>query len=269
MWLESLKSLTGKLFLTAFVIFPLASTGCATSRTAAVDRPFRFGSDTFAFPNELQWEYEYDDSGRWETRHRDPSPAYSHRCFPMVRAAREFFYHARFDPAQPRKGPESYERLVAEVVARNSRRFAPEDKKIVFPGFADLHEFSAAHPDLLKKKCGGWFHSYLQRGNWRVIFPYPSRHHAKTAQRLIEKLGRRELPIIHIATFPKLNHALVVYACEQQPDRVTFSTYDPNQPAAPLEIIFHTSSRSFEMPQTRYFPGGSINVYEVFSGLCY
>src|SRR5688572_9939764 len=81
------------------LVFILA--GCATAPQSAPDRPFQFGRDTFAFPNELYWQYEYDQNGKWTTRPNDPKPTYAHHCFVLARAATQFFYHARFQPDQP------------------------------------------------------------------------------------------------------------------------------------------------------------------------
>ena len=56
--------------------------------------------DAFAFPNELVWEYHFDAAaGQTRSVRRQPPPRYALRCFVLVRAARKFFYHARFDPA--------------------------------------------------------------------------------------------------------------------------------------------------------------------------
>src|SRR4051812_45609400 len=70
--------------------------GCACPRGSS--RSFSFPGDSFAFRNELRWTYDFSDSGEVTTRQTEPPPEYSLRCFPMVRATREFFYHARFDP---------------------------------------------------------------------------------------------------------------------------------------------------------------------------
>ena len=88
--------------------------GCGTCGNGAGNRAgngagkeFVIGRDTFAYPNELVWTYEFgesneaDGSGEVTTRKSDPPPEYSHHCFPMSRAAREFFYHARFDASLP------------------------------------------------------------------------------------------------------------------------------------------------------------------------
>jgi hypothetical protein len=55
----------------------------------AVRRRFEFERDTFAFPNELVWEYHFDEAtGTTGAARRVPAPDYVHRCFVLVRAAR-------------------------------------------------------------------------------------------------------------------------------------------------------------------------------------
>src|SRR5258705_348138 len=68
----------------------------------AVRRRFEFERDAFAFPNELVWEYHFDEAtGATAARRRVPAPDYALRCFVLIRAARQFLYHARFDPPAP------------------------------------------------------------------------------------------------------------------------------------------------------------------------
>ncbi len=89
------------------VLGVLCLAGCASTRPRPVgERPFQFERDTFAYANELLWDYAFDDAGHWRGRAREPRPDYTHRCFVVVRSARQFFQHARFDPALPKAGPE-------------------------------------------------------------------------------------------------------------------------------------------------------------------
>ena len=95
------------------------------SATAAPPRRFEFERDTFAFANELVWEYRCDPATqKMISRRNEPPPTYAHRCFVMVRSARQFFYHARFEPA-PVADEQTYRRLIREVVSRSPRRPAP------------------------------------------------------------------------------------------------------------------------------------------------
>src|SRR5881628_1141479 len=71
----------------------LFAAGCASSsRQQSFSRPFTFGHDTFAYANELVWEYQFDDAtGKTSHHKRVPPPDYTHHCFVVARAAKQFF----------------------------------------------------------------------------------------------------------------------------------------------------------------------------------
>src|SRR5436190_21745403 len=99
-------------FLTALALATLLC-GCATSHQAPAScaRRFNFQRDTFAYANELRWEYFYDASGKWTTRTREPKPTYSQHCFVLARSSRQFFANARFDPEKPVVDERAYRKL--------------------------------------------------------------------------------------------------------------------------------------------------------------
>ena len=78
-------------------------------------------------------------------------------------------------------------------------------------------------------------------------------------------------PVVHVVSFPSLriNHALLVFAVSEDPARIQFQVYDPNTPGQPCELNFDRKTRTFHFPATAYFPGGKVNVYEVYHGLLY
>ncbi len=257
---------------TLLVIVFLATFLCGCACHHSSNKRFAFDHDTFAYPNELRWTYQIDSNGKKTTARTEPPPEYSLHCFPMVRAAREFFYHARFDPNLRRTNFPAYERLVRAIVQRSSRCPSPEIDKIVIPGYADLHEFSAAHPAMLKKECGGAWRSFFQRGNWRMVFPVTRHSQAATANNLSAKLESGRLPIVHVYRFPdtSLNHSLLLYAREKdETGKMVFYAYDPNNPLHPARLVFDGVSRTFLFERNQYFGGGSVKVYEVYHGLLY
>src|ERR1044072_2068904 len=73
--------------------------GCTLRDTMlAQRRRCDFDRDTFGAANELVWEYHFDEAtGATTARRRVPPPDYALRCFVLVRAARQFLYHARFE----------------------------------------------------------------------------------------------------------------------------------------------------------------------------
>jgi hypothetical protein len=243
----------------------LLAGGCAATCPSS-QRPFIFGEDTFAFENGLVWEYHHGEDGRTTTQKREPAPDYSLHCFPLSRAAKEFFLSARFDPSgvKPEKGERRA--LIKKVVATNPRRGLPEAKKIVIPGYADLHDFSVENEDLLKQECGSATSSYFQRGHWRMIFPFTGRQRAKQAEGLAESVSRNCPAIAHVYTFPRLsiNHAILVYGAESAENGTAFTFYDPNDPCRPGKLLFDANTRRFFLEPNAYFRGGHVQVYQVF-----
>ena len=246
--------------------------GCAGVKPQGSGRPFVFGQDTFAFSNETAWVYEIDAvAGKTRHHHREPPPTYTLHCFVMARAARQFFQNARFDPSQPVSEEETYRRLVRRVASSDARHAVPEEEKIVIPGYANLHEFSSAQEKVLKTQCGGAWRSYLQRGHWRMIFPFSRSHQERTARELIELLRRNEPPVAHVLRFPQLtiNHAMVLFAAEEDEREIRFLAYDPNNATKPCPLVFNRARRRFALPLTHYFAGGRVDVYRVYCGWDY
>ena len=242
-------------------------TGCAHSRPAASTRAFQFQSDTFAFTNRTVWEYQINPATGTTTHTRRQGPAgYSLHCFVVARSARQFFQHARFDPAQPEADEAVYRHLIRQVVSIDPTRELPEARKIVIPGFANLRGFSQKYEALLKAECGGAWQSYFQRGHWRMIFPFSRGHQLKTAERLLESLRQNRPPVVHVVTFPKLsiNHAVLVFAAEETAEEIRFSAYDPNSVTMPLPLIFDRAERRFRLPATHYFAGGRVTAYQIY-----
>lgn len=242
----------------------------ATVTTRGTLRRFEFERDSFAFANELHWEYRFDAGNKTTTSSkRDPKPDYAHRCFVLVRAARLFHYHARFDEHLVADANEPvWRRRIQEVMRRNPRVPCQPGDAVVFPGFAHLREFSGAHEALLKAECGGAWHSYVQRSHWRMIFPISRTHQARTAEHLLSEIRRGASPIIHLVLFPKLtiNHAILLFDATQTPRGVVFQAYDPNDPAKPSKITFDATTKIFSFPANRYWIGGELDVIEIYRG---
>lgn len=199
--------------------------------TSLPRRPFEFARDTFAFANELWWEYQPDPrTGRMTFRPRHPPPTYAHRCFVLVRAARQFHYHATFAPTAPMASDGEYARLVRAVLRRNPRRPSPLARRVTLPGFAGLREFSTAREPLVKAHCGSAWQSYFLRSHWRMVFPLSRRHQATTANRLATALARGDVPVLHLVRFPQLtiNHGVLAFGCSAAGNDLDFEVYDPN-----------------------------------------
>lgn len=235
-------------------------------------RPFEFARDTVAFANELRWEYQMDPrTGGMRFRPRVPPPAYSHRCFVLVRAVRLFHYHAVFEGGRPLAGPVEYERRVRAVLRRDPRRPSTGARVVEVPGFAGLRDFSVAFELLLKALAGGAWRSYVLRSHWRMVFPISRRHQELTAQRLVAALARGDAPVLHLVRFPQLtiNHGVLVFGRVAVADGFAFDVYDPNQPRGAVRLHYDAAARTFALPPTPYWAGGHVDVIEIFRGWLY
>ena len=232
-----------------------------------IPRRFDFTRDRFAFANELAWEYLPDPAtGKMKFRPHDPKPEYTHRCFVLVRVARQFLYHARFEAAGKIAGAETYRQLVRQVLARSPRRPCEAGDQIVIPGYASLCEFSAAHARLLKAVCGRKWRSYVLRSHWRMVFPIYRSHQQQTAAQLAADITRGFSPIIHLVKFPALtiNHGMILFAAMETKNTVAFSAYDPNDPQQPARLTYDRAKQTFSLPPNRYWAGGELDIIGIF-----
>src|SRR2546426_10406420 len=129
-----------------FLCLAMVVGGCAS--TPPIEREttrprsgaaLRFGVDTFAFRNDIRWK----NHGKIDM--------YANYCFVMARGVTQFHRFARFAPELPRVEPDAYTGLVREVVARAPWEDPlPASERIVIPGYASLHDFSAAQEPAVK-----------------------------------------------------------------------------------------------------------------------
>jgi len=230
-------------------------------------RRFNFARDSFAFANELVWEYRHDtQTGRTTTIVRDPKPDYTLRCFVLTAATRQFFHHAHFDPSLPRLDAREYRVLIRRVLARSPRHVSATAACIRLPGFDGLRSFSAAFADLLKAECGGAWRSYVLRSHWRMVFPISRRNQAVTAARLQKTIARDGTAVVHLVLFPKLtiNHGVILFGVNVIPEGIAFEVYDPNDPSRPVTLTYHCDTRTFHFPANVYWAGGRLNVIEIY-----
>ena len=245
----------------------IALSGCATDPPPPANpRPFNFQTDTFAFANDLVWEYHFDDHGKWVSHPRQPKPDYTHHCFVVARSACQFFEHARFDPAQPVADDATYRKLILRVLSTSPSHTLADADKIVIPGYADLRDFSQAQEKNLKAECGGAWQSYFQHGHWRMIMPFTRHHQEQMASQFLADLKLNRPPVVHVVRFPQLtiNHAIVLFGANETTNEIRFATYDPNKPDHPAVLTYDRASRTFIFPANDYFPGGPVDVYEVY-----
>lgn len=252
---------------TALVLLPgLNACSIEPVLEPANQRAFSFERDTLAFDNETRWKYQNGKhSGYAEPDPKDPEGEYTLHCFVMSRSVRQFFQFARFDAGRSKLDEDGYRKLVEQVIAHDPSETEPE-QRVVIPGYASLRSFSAAHEDLLKDQLGSSAQSFLQRGNWRMVFPFSQDHQEETATSMLAEVRRHRPPVVHLATFPQItiNHAVLLYAASESDGGIRFSVYDPNNSAKPTTLSFDKGKRSFVFPPAPYFAGGEVNAYEVY-----
>lgn len=247
--------------------------GCATSPVLqpANERPFQFDEDTFAFSNELVWDYVRDDAtGIMRTMSRDPKPDYTQHCFVLARSARQFFQFAKFDPTSARLRDDSYRQLINQVIAHDPSE-TDAVTRVLIPGYANLRSFSTDKEVLLKQELGGAVLSYLQRGNWRMVFPFWNGHRQQTAKNLLAEVQVNRPPLLHLATFPRetINHAVLIYGVEDVGNEIRFRVYDPNDAEKPTVLVYDRKLNNFYLPANSYFIGGRVDAYEIYKSLIY
>jgi hypothetical protein len=186
----------------------------------------------------------------------------------VAHRAKQFFQHAQFAPEKPVADDHTYRELIEEVISQSD---SSDEKKIVIPGYANLHEFSDAKESLLKAECGGAWRSYFQRGHWRIMMPFTRNQQETTSEKLMEKLRHNQVVVAHLVRFPQLtiNHAVVLFDFHQTEQGIEFAVYDPNKPEKPGTLVFDDDSRTFLFPANDYFIGGKVNVYEVYRSCFY
>ena len=248
--------------------------GCATDPVAAPanERPFNFATDTLAFENKLRWDYQADPrTGNPRRVARKPAPDYSLHCFVMSRSARQFFQFARFDPTRRQVDDGTYRQLIESVIAHDPAETGSTKRRVLIPGYADLRTFSADKEAILKDELGSAVQSYLQRGNWRMIFPFSHEHQKETAESLLAELRVDRPPVVHLATFPEIsiNHAVLLISASETATKIRFGVYDPNSSTQPTSLTYDRKHRAFRFPRTRYFLGGEVDVYEVYKSVVY
>ena len=226
---------------------------------------FRFDRDILAFRNSTVFEYHGGYAYVRKTVHNeDKGKPYTRRCFVMTRTVLQFHKFARFDP----HGTPLDDRA---LVARRHpwSEALPDYKRIVFPGYANLHEMSEARGAVLQENIGLGWPTYARLGNMRMFFLRGEKYQEKMLANLNAALDRGDLFIGYLSSYPwfTINHAVLVYA--RKPAHSNngiehYLAYDPNHPDAPRELKWSPSLRIFNYQKDEEFVGGYTRVYQVY-----
>ena len=238
-------------------------------RSSAAASDFRFGRDTVGFANATVFEYR-EGHPYLRQREKGEPKRYTRRCFVLCRTTMQFQKFARFDP----HAPPLDDRALAARIRRVTRRAAwenplPTNQRVVFPGYADLRAMSEARREVVRANIGLGWPTYFRLGNFRMLFQHDSSYHKETHANLNAALGRGELFVGFLTTYPRLsiNHAVLVYKREpaSQNDGIErYLVYDPNHPEAPRELTWSSRDRAFAYQKDWDFIGGSVRVYQLY-----
>jgi len=196
-----------------------------------------FGVDTFAFRNDSR------------IHHRGQPDMYCNRCFLMARAVGQFRRFARFAPHEPRRPSAEYAGLVHRVTRRAAWRAPlPAAERIVIPGYASLHAFSAAEVAAVKEGLRGRFWTLVHWTNWRMTFPSLPGQQERVARETMAELRAGRPVQLFVTDFPriKFNHSVLAFDFRVEgSEAVDFVVYDPNDPDAPGIVRFDPRDERF------------------------
>jgi hypothetical protein len=237
---------------------------------APAPRPFQYDTDTFSFANETVWNYVngsvQSESSRSQTQKRD----YTRRCFVVTRAAVQFWKFARFDP---KAAPLPHDQLVERIRNVTGRSVwlppLPREKRIVFPGYANLHEISAADPGIFQANIGLGWPVYFRAGNMPIVAPIYRETEARLNDEIFHDLQLNYPTLVWLYNFPSLNinHVVVVIAGKRDHGRFHYQVYDPNYAGAPKRLDYDAATRTFSYQPTFYFKGGTVEARAIYRGV--
>lgn len=241
-----------------------------TSDPVLTPPPFCIETDSFAFANETVWNYV---DGKVDVAEKTDAPPrkrlYTRRCFVMSRAAVQFWKFARFDATIQPLTEIELARRIRQVASRSVwKPPLSAQAKIVFPGYRNLREISAAHASVFQAHMGLGWPIYFRMGNFPIIIPMNGDAKSRVNDEMLSDLQAGFPTVLWLYNFPKLdiNHAVVIYAAERAGDRVRYSVCDPNYTDAPKTLEFDPSTRLFTYQSTFYFKGGSVTARPVYRG---
>jgi hypothetical protein len=188
----------------------------------------------------------------------------------VTRAAVQFWKFARFDPsAQPLPHDELASRI-REVTERSVWLPAlSRHNRIVFPGYANLHEISAADPSLFQANIGLGWPVYFRAGNMPIVAPVSRETEARLNDEIFHDLQMNYPTIVWLYNFPSLsiNHVVVIFAGKHERGHFHYQVYDPNYTDGPKQLDYDVTTRTFSYQKTFYFKGGTVDARAIYRGV--
>jgi hypothetical protein len=240
-------------------------------RNSAAASDFRFDRDTIAFQNATVLKYKNGVPFLpARSTSNDPANKYTRRCFVMTRTVMQFRKFARFDPHGARLDDKALAARIRSVTRWPAwAKPLPEDRRVVFPGYAGLRQMSKARAEVLRENIGSGFITYFRPGNGRMFFEHSRKYQERTHASLDAALSHGDLFVGYLSTYPKLsiNHAVLVYARNKSvpgDELEHYLAYDPNHAEAPRELTWSPRERAFAYQKDIDFIGGFVRVYQSY-----
>ncbi len=231
---------------------------------------FNFQRDTLSFANSTVFEYANGEIVRTKRSKEEKKDRYMRRCFVMSRTIVQFHKFARFDPHAPAlDDKELAKRIRAVAHMRPWNPPLPAEKRIIFPGYADLRAMSKARTHLMQKHLGLGWPTYFRPGNGRMFYKHDIAYQEKTHHDLNQALARGEFFILYLSDYPTLhiNHAVTAYGLNKKHTKKgedSYLTYDPNHPDGPRELKWSYKNHAFDFQKDEEFVGGFTRAFQVY-----
>lgn len=227
----------------AALLLPVCLTGCSAFRPSARlvqpgPRAFDFATDTLAVPAPEPAPREEQEALA------DPGL----RGHVDAHVARQFFLHARFEPAQKPPGTEARIALVRQVLKRDANEPSRDDQRVVIPGYANLREFSRLQGHLLRAEswlvCRCENHAPLLT---KAFVGDSGKDTAVAALLTSVTANRPALVRLYRQHTLHYNRSLLVFGSQSADGEVRFTAYDPAAPQQPVQLTFNRVSRVFAL----------------------
>ena len=233
-------------------------------------RPFQFNTDSFSFANETVWNYVNGAVQSESSRPQAQKRNYTRRCFVVTRGAVQFWKFARFDPKAAPLPQDQLAARIREVTGRSVWLPAlSQQERIVFPGYANLHEISAADPGIFQENIGLGWPVYFRAGNMPIVAPVYRETEARLNDEIFHDLQMNWPTLVWLYNFPSLNinHVVVVIAGKKDHGQFHYQVYDPNYTDTPKKLDYDATSSTFSYQPTFYFKGGTVNARAIYRGV--
>lgn len=242
--------------LAATLLLPLCLTGCSMVRPSAKflppsPRAFDFAADTLAPP--------VPEPATFEQKESLSDPAL--RGHVDAHVARQFFLHARFEPAQPPPSTEARIALVREVLKRDAAKPSSDAQRVVVPGYASLREFSRLQGHLLRAESWVVCRCENQARLVTKAFGGGSGKDAAVTELLTSTTANRPTLVrLYQHHALRYNRSLLVFSSQATDGEVRFTAYDPAAPQQPVQLTFNRASHAFALSDDVASSGPALGV---------